>query len=66
MHRRAQKTIGTSSASHAEAVRWARSQLGTAIVWGVEDCRSLTARLERDLLVAGQTVVRGADTHVPR
>jgi len=54
----AQKTIGTSSASHAEAVRWARSQLGTAIVWGVEDCRSLTARLERDLLVAGQTVVR--------
>ena len=54
----AQKTIGTSSDSHAEAVRWARTRLGAAVVWAVEDCRSLTARLERDLLAAGQKVIR--------
>ena len=29
----AQKTIGTSSDSHAEAVRWARTRFGTAVVW---------------------------------
>jgi transposase len=27
-------------------------------VWGIEDCRHLSARLERDLLTAGQQVVR--------
>lgn len=53
-----QKTVGTRSDAHIQAVRWVRSRFGTAVVWGVEDCRSLTARLERDLLAAGQTVVR--------
>lgn len=54
----AQKTIGTDGESHAEAVRWVRARFGIAVVWGVEDCRSLTARLERDLLAAGQKVIR--------
>lgn len=54
----AQKCIATNSEAHAEAVRWVRARLGTDVVWGVEDCRSLTARLERDLLAAGQHVVR--------
>jgi transposase len=28
------------------------------VVWAIEDCRHLSARLERDLLTAGQQVVR--------
>lgn len=54
----AQKTIATTSEAHAGAVRWVRARLGTDVLWGVEDCRSLTARLERDLLAAGHRVVR--------
>ena len=54
----AQQTIGTKSEAHAEALRWARTRLGTDVVWGIEDCRALTAGLERDLLAAGQKVVR--------
>ena len=38
--------------------RWAREQFGTELIWGIEDCRHLSARLERDLLGAGQQVVR--------
>ena len=30
------------------------------VVWAIEDCRHLSARLERDLLTAGRQVVRGA------
>ena len=53
-----QKTIDTTSKAHAEGIHWARAQFGNDAVWGVEDCRSLTARLERDLLAAGLCVVR--------
>ena len=54
----AQKTTATTSAAHADAVRWATAQFGSGILWAVEDCRTLTARLEDDLLAAGQRVVR--------
>jgi transposase len=37
---------------------WARERFGPKAVWAVEDCRHLSARLERDLLTAGQQVVR--------
>lgn len=52
----AQKTIAATSAGHEEGVRWS-AQFGPS-VWGVEDCRTMTARLERDLLAAGQAVIR--------
>ena len=54
----AEKTVATTTAAHTDAIRWARSRFGTNLVWGVEDCRSLTARLERDLLAEGLAVVR--------
>ena len=41
-----------------EAVLWARDRFGAAVLWAIEDCRHLSARLERDLLGAGQSVVR--------
>jgi transposase len=31
---------------------------GVELLWAIEDCRHLSARLERDLLTAGQSVVR--------
>jgi transposase len=50
-------TVKATSAGHEKALRWARGRFD-GCRWGVEDCRHLTARLERDLLAAGQEVVR--------
>ena len=54
----AEKVVETTSCGHAEAVMWARERFGPEVVWAIEDCRHLSARLERDLLTAGQKVVR--------
>lgn len=53
-----QKTFPATTAGHRKAVRWARQLCGDDLRWAVEDCRHLSARLERDLLSAGQQVVR--------
>jgi len=54
----AEKVVGATSAGHAEAVMWVRERFGAQVVWAIEDCRHLSARLERDLSTAGQQVVR--------
>ena len=53
-----EKVVVATSSGHAEAVMWARERFGAEVVWAIEDCRHLSARLERDLLTAGQKVVR--------
>lgn len=53
-----QKTVKATSSGHLEAIRWAREHFGVELLWGIEDCRTMSARLERDLLSAGQKVVR--------
>jgi transposase len=53
-----EKVVAATSTGHAEAVMWVRERFGVQVVWGIEDCRHLSARLERDLLTAGQQVVR--------
>jgi transposase len=53
-----EKTVKATSAGHMTAIMWAREQFGIELIWGIEDCRNLSARLERDLLSAGQKVVR--------
>ncbi len=53
-----QLTVDASTPGHGKAVRWARSQFPDGVVWAIEDCRHLSARLERDLLTAGARVVR--------
>ena len=53
-----EKVVAATSAGHGEAVMWARERFGVQVLWGIEDCRHLSARLERDLLTAGQQVVR--------
>ncbi|WP_034166706.1 IS110-like element IS1547 family transposase, partial [Mycobacterium tuberculosis] len=53
-----EKTVEATTAGHATAIMWAREQFGLELIWGIEDCRNMSARLERDLLAAGQQVVR--------
>jgi transposase len=53
-------TVKADTAGHDKAVRWVQREFGAGagVKWGIEDCRHLSARLEIDLLDAGQTVVR--------
>ncbi len=53
-----EKTVEATTAGHTAVIMWAREQFGTGLIWGIEDCRNMSARLERDLLGAGQQVVR--------
>jgi transposase len=53
-----EKTVKATTEGHRAALMWARDRFGTELTWGIEDCRNMSARLERDLLGAGQSVVR--------
>jgi len=53
----AAKTLGTTTRDHLGLLRWAQSH-GAERLWAVEDCRHLSRRLERDLLAAGEKIVR--------
>src|SRR6195952_607323 len=53
-----EKTVAATTVGHRKALRWARSEFGDNLKWGIEDCSNYSARLERDLLTAGQSVVR--------
>lgn len=55
-----EKVVPATTAGHLKAIGWAREQFTGDLIWGIEDCRNLSARLERDLLTAGQQVVRVA------
>jgi transposase len=51
-----QRTFAATANGHLEALSWA-SQWSERR-WAMEDCRHVSRRLERDLLVAGETVLR--------
>lgn len=53
-----EKTVVATTDGHREAIMWAHRQFGTDLLWAIEDCRNMSARLERDLLGAAQKVVR--------
>lgn len=53
-----EKTVKATTEGHIAAIMWAREQFGAELKWGIEDCRNLSARLERDLISADQKVVR--------
>ena len=55
-----EKVAAATTAGNQAAITWARAQFGEDLIWGIEDCRNLSARLERDLLAADQKVVRVA------
>jgi transposase len=52
-----QRTAGTTSDDHLALLAWAQ-ELGGDRLRAVEDCRQLSRRLERDLLGAGERIVR--------
>jgi transposase len=56
----ATKTIGTRTKDHLGLLTWAEqfADPGDSLLWAVEDCRHLSRTLERDLLAAGQSIVR--------
>jgi transposase len=54
----AEITVKADHKGHDRAIRWARERFGEVSRWAVEDCRHLSARLEIDLLEAGEAVVR--------
>ena len=53
-----QLTVAATTPGHLKALGWARREFGAELTWAIEDCRHLSTRLERDLLSAGQQVVR--------
>jgi transposase len=53
-----QLTVKADGKGHDKAICWARREFGQDLIWGIEDCRHLSARLEIDLLDADQSVVR--------
>ena len=51
-----QQTVPAVGAGHLAALQWARQWPERR--WAIEDCRHVTRRLERDLLAAGELVLR--------
>jgi transposase len=54
---RAERTVTTTTDDHLALVAWAH-QLDDERLWAIEDCRHLSRRLERDLIGAGERIVR--------
>jgi transposase len=53
-----QTTVTARTQGHTELLGWATRRWAADRLWAVEDCRHVTGRLERDLLAAGERVVR--------
>jgi transposase len=51
------RTFTTTTAAHLELLSWAET-VSEQRLWAVEDCRHVSRRLERDLLGAGERIVR--------
>jgi len=56
---RGSREIKADEAGHLAALKWARG-LDDERVWAIEDCRSVSRRLEEALVAAGERVVRVA------
>lgn len=54
---RSSETVQATTAGHERMLSWARAQDGER-VWAIEDCRHVSAKLERFLLGRGERVVR--------
>jgi len=53
----AERTVPATPAGHLELLAWAKERFPERR-WALEDCRHLSRRLERDLVTAGEAVVR--------
>ena len=54
---RGQRAIAASDSGSLDALRFAAG-LDEERVWAIEDCRHVSARLERALIAAGERVIR--------
>lgn len=61
-----EKTVTATTEGHREGLVWARRRFGRELLWAIEDCRAVTARLERDLIAHKQQVVRVPTTMMSR
>jgi transposase len=52
-----EREIPADEDGHLQALRWAH-QLGAELLWAIEDCRHVSAHLERALMCAGERVLR--------
>lgn len=52
------RTFRATDAGHRQLLGWALREFGREVEFAVEDCRHVSARLERSLLSAAQTVIR--------
>lgn len=52
-----EETVSATGVGHERLLAWARA-VGDQRVWAVEDCRHVSAKLERFLLARGERVVR--------
>jgi len=53
-----EKTVPATSAGNASALKWALLKFGPGLTWAIEDVRTVSGRLERELTNSGQRVVR--------
>ncbi|HZN79302.1 MAG TPA: transposase [Mycobacterium sp.] len=53
-----EKTVQATSAGNASALKCARLKFGPELTWAIEDVRTVSGRLEQELMSAGQSVVR--------
>lgn len=49
-----ERTVPSTSSGHADAIGWALATFGPGVKWAIEDNRSVTHLLERELLAAGR------------
>lgn len=56
--KRGERTVRATRAGHRAAMEWVLATFGAVVTWAIEDCRNMSALLERDLLGADQKVVR--------
>jgi transposase len=53
-----EKTVPATTAGNASALQWALLKFGPELTWAIEVVRTVSGRLERELMSAGQRVVR--------
>ena len=53
-----EKTVPATSAGNASALKWALLKFGPELTWAIEDVRTVSGRLEHELMSSGQRVVR--------
>jgi transposase len=52
-----ERVVDARATGHSEAIAWVRESYGCDVTWGVEDCRQVSAGLERALMAEGEKIL---------